>query len=607
MEVTQLLLRPVVSHSGVNGDRQAGEAGAEQPDACTTVTNQTARWIAIRATNDSGDPMVLAPFGVRRLSPRRRLEFCFQDWEMDELIKVSDPQKAGTTSGARSRDRTNLAAGGIIMGSVIVAIAGLLAWLLPVARGSLEVVAVPLGTVTIVTALVASKRLQDLARRVAEIVSGLAVRLAAFALAVAGAAIVALPKERKGAFPANPIELVMLGPVLQGIFIVVAATLPALFFYLFTRQKLAGVAQKFYRDAMMLDCDVRTEPEAKAKYRNMVHENFGTEQWEWVSLRRGLPLLLCTLLMLIWWILAIVPDSRPRDLASYFTPLIFGFLGVYFFSLNMVFRRYLQCDLAPKAYMSITVRLLVTLGLVAAVTQLPGLNKNPSLLNVIAFLVGVFPESGLALLQEAYRGVARVFPFKQNAHPVTRLDGVTLYDRERLLEEGIEDVENLAHHDIFKLMVRTPLCTARLVDLFDQAILYMHLIEEGSDRMALRKRLRQYGIRTATDLLEVTDAVARRPSQNVGVLTILDDLEEEGFKSTRNGPSRLQVIATCMRDDEWLPQITYWRKLHSGQLKAATDPSQILPGLTKRTGRVRIETGPAQRSERPKLAAALLP
>jgi hypothetical protein len=511
---------------------------------------------------------------------------------MDELIKVSDREKAGKTNGARSHDRTNLAVGGITMGGVVVAIAALVAWLVPVVRGSLEVVAVPLGAVTIVAAMVTSKKLQDLARRVAEIVFGLAIPLLVFALAVGSAVIVAFPKEMKGAFPANPIELVTLGPLLQGIFIIVAATLPALFFYLFTRQKLAGVARRFYRDAMMLDCDVRTEPEAEAKYRDMVHENFGSEQGEWVSLRRGLPLLLCTLLMLIGWILAVVPGSRPRDLASYFTPMVFGFLGVYFFSLNMVFRRYLQCDLAPKAYMSITVRLLVTLGLVAAVTQLPGLNKdqNPSLLNAVAFVIGVFPESGLALLQEAYRGVARIFPFKQNAHPVTRLDGVTLYDRERLLEEGIEDVENLAHDDIFKLMVRTPLCTARLVDLFDQAILYLHLIEEGSDSMPLRKRLREYGVRTATDLLEVTDAAARRPSQNVGVLTILDDPDVEGLKSTRNGPSRLQLIATCMRDDEWLPQITYWRKLHSGQLKAATDPWQVLPALPNRIGRVRTRT-----------------
>jgi hypothetical protein len=599
MEASQLLRRPMVGQSSVIPAGHADEAQTEQSDTYATVTNQTARWIAIRANNDSDVPIELAPFGLRRLPLRRRSEFRLQEWETDELIKVSGPERPGDTRGGRRRHWTSLAVGGIVMGSIIVAIAALAALLLPLPKGWFEVLAVPFGTVAIATALVASKRVQDLAKRIAAILFGLAVPLVAFLLALGGALMVAFPREMKRAFPANPIELVTLGPVLQGVFIIVAATLPALFFYLFTRQKLAGVARKFYRDAMMLDCDVRTDPEAEAKYHDMVRENFGCERGEWVSLRRGVPLLLCTLLMLIGWILAIVPGSRPKDFASYFPPMMFGFLGVYFFSLNMVFRRYLQCDLAPTAYMSITVRLVVTLGLVAAVTQLPGLNRDqsPSLLNAISFVIGVLPESGLALLQEAYRSVARVFPFKQNAHPVTRLDGITLYDRERLLEEGIEDVENLAHSDIFKLMVRTPLCTARLVDLFDQAILYLHLIEEGTDRMPLRKRLREYGVRTATDLLEVTDSATRRPAHNVGVLTILDDLGVDGLKSTRNGTSRLQVIATCMRDDEWLPQITYWRKLHSGQLRTATDPSQVLPALPIRAARVRTRTGGAQRGD----------
>jgi hypothetical protein len=137
------------------------------------------------------------------------------------------------------------------------------------------------------------------------------------------------------------------------------------------------------------------------------------------------------------------------------------------------------------------------------------------------------------------------------AHVVTVLDGINLYDRARLLEEGVESVENLAHSSLVELILRTRIPTARLVDLFDQAILYLHLAtgdEPPRDSWGL---LRSYGIRTATDLLVACERLPRQSRE--AVLGLLPDT-----KGTK-GVSRLRVIREVLQDDEWIVYLQHWR------------------------------------------------
>ena len=72
-------------------------------------------------------------------------------------------------------------------------------------------------------------------------------------------------------------------------------------------------------------------------------------------------------------------------------------------------------------------------------------------------------------------------PTLEEAFPLSDLDEITLYDRARLLEEGIENVENLAHYNFIDLMLARPPTTPRLADLVDQAILYIHLKKSVTD------------------------------------------------------------------------------------------------------------------------------
>ena len=59
--------------------------------------------------------------------------------------------------------------------------------------------------------------------------------------------------------------------------------------------------------------------------------------------------------------------------------------------------------------------------------------------------------------------------------PLTELEGIDLYERTRLSEEGITSVEALAHHDLLDLFFKTRIPAARLVDWTDQAVLVMYL------------------------------------------------------------------------------------------------------------------------------------
>ncbi len=173
------------------------------------------------------------------------------------------------------------------------------------------------------------------------------------------------------------------------------------------------------------------------------------------------------------------------------TALGFGFLGSYFFAINFIFRRYVRADLGPKAYSHLAMRVIVTIVLVWVVEKIPLLAANQAVLSILAFLIGILPETAIAVMQDFLhnqRWIGAIIPSLREEQPLTRLDGITLYDRARLLEEGIDNIENLATHNLVELMLQTRIPTARLVDLVDQAILHLH-VAGGQDFHLIREGL----------------------------------------------------------------------------------------------------------------------
>ncbi len=194
----------------------------------------------------------------------------------------------------------------------------------------------------------------------------------------------------------------------------------------------------------------------------------------------------------------------------------FGFLGAYFFGVNAVLRSYLRGDLRPKAYNQITARILIVVVL-SSLLSITNLGDEAVVLG-LAFFAGIIPDTVLQLIAEQLpiRSV-RV----DETEPLTDLEGIDIYDRARLAEEGVTNVEALAHGDLIELLLQTRIPPQRLVDWVDQAILPVHLGNPscraaGGIRAARHPRcdgpgqLRQPQVRLATAL---------RPSTNTARCT----------------------------------------------------------------------------------------
>lgn len=220
------------------------------------------------------------------------------------------------------------------------------------------------------------------------------------------------------------------------------------------------------------------------------------------------------------------------------TPLTAGFIGAYLWVAYMLLRRYFYGDLYPSAFLQAILRFLIVfiLSLIlaaignlvqgggAALEQssqaalnlantiapssptaqaLPALalatNQYDSLLLLIAFFIGIFPDRALRYFSELANRIARnLFPLSFEAAPLTKLDGFDVFIETRLLEENIENVQGLATAPIQELVVNTYFPASQIVDWVDQAILYMHCGNEGEWFAYFRKAT----VRNATDFLD---------------------------------------------------------------------------------------------------------
>lgn len=352
----------------------------------------------------------------------------------------------------------------------------------------------------------------------------------------------------RGASPEAFVRIVQLA------FIATASLLPNLLFFLFDRYRLETIRTQLYRDLFRLDRRLRSRADVNARYGAQINETFGPESEGRGRLAPGTrwPVLLCTFVITLGWIVAFMPVG-PVGAAALRSPLtpnpvapVFGFLGAYFFALQLIARRYARGDLKPKVYGYITIRILTVAVLCWVLDAMTSSADEHWLTLVTAFLIGIVPEALFTLLREKVSGRGSMVP-EAEKHPLTKLEGIDLYDRARLEQEGIVNVESFAHTDLIGLVLETRIPVPRLVDWIDQSILYLHVVLDSSDEG--RASLRTFGVRTASDLLVCWDAAAKRN-------------ELDAFKkllSPDGPPYRLEVVRDALLDDEWLHRVLDWR------------------------------------------------
>ena len=192
----------------------------------------------------------------------------------------------------------------------------------------------------------------------------------------------------------------------------------------------------------------------------------------------------------------------------------FGFLGAYVFSLQLTVRAFFQNDLRSGTYVGIVERLVVVTIFVLLIfvvwTEAFDGGAQASLA-VVAFVVGSFPLVGQEWLsQVAASALRNQVPSVASRHPLSDIDGMNVWYQARLLEEGIEDIQNLATANIVDVVMHSRAPVGRIVDWIDQAVLRQHLppTQRKADHphpsdAVLLETLNALGVRTATDLLEL--------------------------------------------------------------------------------------------------------
>jgi hypothetical protein len=309
----------------------------------------------------------------------------------------------------------------------------------------------------------------------------------------------------------------------------------------------------------------------------------------------AVPVVIASILIALGWILllplkhgaAMIQDwsniMQPEMSAVYF-----AFLGAYFFSLQMLFRRYVLRDLRPSAYVYVAMRtILAVVGtwVVAVLAQYEILKISPHTLVIVGFAIGVFPSLAWQFVQAGLKKITFAgffIPSLKTQLPISDLDGLTVWHEARLEAEDVENIPNMATADMVDLMLQTRFPPDRIIDWVDQAILYTHIGREETKNgePSTRRRLREQGIRTATSLVEVY-----RKARQAGEVAAF----EKVLAPNNGGRSPMRGFADAVQTNPNFRIIWVWRGLPDKEYEVVTLPIGDGGNDAKHSGRSEVK------------------
>ncbi|WP_282608955.1 hypothetical protein [Pelagibius sp. Alg239-R121] len=200
-------------------------------------------------------------------------------------------------------------------------------------------------------------------------------------------------------------------------------------------------------------------------------------------------------------------DARAHAQYQLGSLLFFGlaFLGAYLWGLQEIIRRYLTNDLSPGVYYTLGVRMIFAAILALLVYQIIGGNGSPSkapealekfggaISSLLAFLIGIFPQRVLQHFTDKISVFARPQDTEGIEVPLELIQGISVNDRMRLLDEGVDSCFDLAQADFIRLLFTTPFPAKQLIDWMLQAKLCVFFPDKLDD-------LRTKGVRTIDQL-----------------------------------------------------------------------------------------------------------
>ncbi len=228
----------------------------------------------------------------------------------------------------------------------------------------------------------------------------------------------------------------------------------------------------------------------------------------------------------------------------------FGFLGAYIFSIQLVYRRYITLDLQPTVFMYCTQSLasglilnfvafeaidLLTRNADTAAAAATGLGAGA--IAILAFSLGYFPNLAIRWFNRLTNSALGFRERRSAELSLNLIDGISPWHENRLLDNGIDNIQNLASADILDLLVSTTFSAQQVIDWVDQAILYVYL--EPSDIENFRRAM---AVRTASDF---KDQLKRSPREHEALaqqLQMRPERLEALSNSVQRGPNSHYVV-----------------------------------------------------------------
>jgi hypothetical protein len=312
-----------------------------------------------------------------------------------------------------------------------------------------------------------------------------------------------------------------------------------------------------------------------AYYGRAVSEGTASEDFP-VRSQSMFPVYLATVVLATGWVAVLVDTGWATAPAGVTDLLRFAFLGAYAFIVQSLIRRFFQSDLRPSAYAGAILRIVLALLVVVPLhlALVPRIGYGSAA--VVAFVVGGLPAVGLQALHRMAAATLRVLmPQMTPDYPLNQLDGLNVWYEARLVEEGIEDMQNLATANLVDVILHTRVPVGRLVDWIDQAHLYLHLdraergtverLRSGRRRRGVdgtgtragsqaRHGLRRMGIRSATDLLKAFPPEQRATWSGAG-----DDARPDGLTA-----GQLDTLVRVLAAQPALVPVWNWQRRGSG-------------------------------------------
>jgi hypothetical protein len=252
-------------------------------------------------------------------------------------------------------------------------------------------------------------------------------------------------------------------------------------------------------------------------------------------------------------------------------PVSYGFLGSYFFAIWFLFKRYISGDLGPGAFLHVSVRTWLVAILVLVVAKLMGeapLGAASAAMSPViaatAFVGALVPSALLTIIWDVATGVgSRIRGQPDVEVSLTSLTGMNAWKAARLVEEGIDNVQNLAMDQPSRLFVVTREGGLRILDWIDQAILVNAATPE------VRLGLKELGIRTAYDLylaLQAHDLVRKTNAPDEPAAYRVDLPTEDAFPGVNLRPLRYVALGILHH-----PNFENIRRMREQALRTATD------------------------------------